>query len=118
MLVRKSYLYINLLIFSIYYHGDHLGSTTLITDESGSVLETTSYTPYGKILSGGRESRYGYEGKEHDEGTGTMPSDRLAYYDFEGNADDSVNSYDGNITGASLKSGQIGQTYEFDSSSD
>jgi RHS repeat-associated protein len=31
-----------------YFHRDHLGSTTTITDESGSVLERMAYEPFGK----------------------------------------------------------------------
>ncbi len=54
----------------IYYHNDHLGSTTLITNQSGSVVENTSYAPFGEILSGGNVSRFDYEGKEFSSGTG------------------------------------------------
>ena len=43
-----------------YYHPDHLGSTTLITNASGSIVEETFYLPFGEILEGGDESRYGY----------------------------------------------------------
>jgi uncharacterized protein RhaS with RHS repeats len=56
-----------------FYHPDHLGSTTLITNESGQVVEETVYEPYGQVLSGGND-RYDYTGKETDLGTG------LAYY--------------------------------------
>ena len=47
-----------------FYHNDHLGSTSVITNESGDVVEQTFYDPYGAILSGGSQSRYNYEGKE------------------------------------------------------
>jgi len=53
----------------IFYHNDHLGSTTLITNESGGVVENTFYEPYGGILSGGTTSRFDYEGKEFSSGT-------------------------------------------------
>ena len=53
-----------------YYMPDHLGSTALITDSSGNEVETTTYSPYGVILSGGNASRYGYESKEYDETVG------------------------------------------------
>lgn len=36
-----------------YYHPDHLGSTTLITDQNGNVVEQTFYSPYGELLGGG-----------------------------------------------------------------
>lgn len=49
-----------------FIHGDHLGSSTVVTNESGDVIENTSYSPFGEVLTGGTASRYGYEGKEHD----------------------------------------------------
>jgi len=48
-----------------YYHPDHLGSTTLITNSSGDLDENTFYLPFGDVLSGGNE-RFGYTGKEKD----------------------------------------------------
>jgi len=51
-----------------YYHPDHLGSTTLITNESGEVIEETSYLPYGELIGGGN-SRYLFTGKEKDANT-------------------------------------------------
>ena len=32
-----------------YYHSNHFGSTTLVTDEHGNVVERVEYTPYGSI---------------------------------------------------------------------
>lgn len=49
-----------------YYHGDHLGSTSLITDASGNLLERSSYFPFGAELEGGGASRYGFTGQEQD----------------------------------------------------
>ncbi|MBI2139005.1 RHS repeat-associated core domain-containing protein [Candidatus Woesearchaeota archaeon] len=54
-----------------FYHPDHLGSTDLVTDESGKKVEKTSYMPFGEVLSGG-ESRFTFTGKEMDKGTGLM----------------------------------------------
>ena len=34
------------------YHFNHLGSTTLITDERGQVIQTFEYNPYGELLDG------------------------------------------------------------------
>jgi RHS repeat-associated protein len=55
----------------LYYHPDHLGSTSLITNDSGGVVENIFYDPYGEmldpygaILLQGTTSRYQYEGKE------------------------------------------------------
>ena len=53
----------------IFYHNDHLGSTSVITYENGSIVEETFYDPYGNILSGGNVSRYAYEGKEYSQFT-------------------------------------------------
>ena len=54
-----------------FYHPDHLGSTTLITNETGDVVEHTTYEPYGAVYSGG-DSKYLYTGKELDQRTGLM----------------------------------------------
>lgn len=59
----------------LYYHSDHLGSTSVITNESGDLIEETFYSPYGAILEGGNASRYYYEGKEF--------SDVVGEYDFD-----------------------------------
>jgi hypothetical protein len=34
-----------------YYHNDHLGSSSVLTNQAGSLVESTSYDPYGKVLS-------------------------------------------------------------------
>ncbi|MBN1645511.1 hypothetical protein JW868_00560 [Candidatus Woesearchaeota archaeon] len=49
-----------------FVHSDHLGSSTVVTDSTGDVVEDTTYAPFGQILSGGEESRYDYEGQEFD----------------------------------------------------
>jgi RHS repeat-associated protein len=48
-----------------YYHPDHLGSTTLITNSSGDVVEETNYKPFGEVLYNGND-RFQYTGKELD----------------------------------------------------
>lgn len=53
-----------------YYHPDHLGSTNVVTDLSGNVVERTEYLPFGAVLEGG-ESRFLFTGKEKDS-TGLM----------------------------------------------
>jgi len=58
-----------------YVHNDHLGSTSVVTDENGDVVEETKYEPYGEVKSGGTESKFGYTGQEKDVETG------LNYYD-------------------------------------
>ena len=47
-------------------HSDYEGSNTLIADVNGNIIENTFYSPYGEILEGGKNSKYGYEGKEYD----------------------------------------------------
>ncbi len=49
-----------------FMHDDHLGSTGAITDSVGTVVEQTTYSPFGEIVSGGELSRFDYEGKEYD----------------------------------------------------
>ena len=40
-----------------YYHPDHLGSTTLVTNQTGDIIEEEFYLPYGDIYFGNEESR-------------------------------------------------------------
>src|SRR3989338_5600606 len=54
----------------LYYHPDHLGSTTLVTNQSGDVVEDDVYLPFGEVYSGIADSRYLFTGKERDAGTG------------------------------------------------
>jgi RHS repeat-associated protein len=62
-----------------YYHPDHLGSTSWITDQGGRVHEHVEYFPYGEVWrepSGDRDGRpasvqrFLFTGKELDEETG------------------------------------------------
>lgn len=54
---------------TLFYHPDHLGSTTLITNSSGSEVQHTNYYPFGLPIYQGT-SRFLYTGKELDPGTG------------------------------------------------
>lgn len=47
-----------------------------------------------------------------------LTDDILAYYKFDSDASDSVNSHDGTVTGATLVSGKIGNAYDFDGMDD
>ena len=57
-----------------YYHPDHLGSTTWVTDESGEPVEYIHYMPYGELWvdqqATGYSERYRFTGKERDSESG------------------------------------------------
>ena len=57
-----------------YYHTDHLGSTSYITDTKANVAQFGAYLPYGELLvdehSSTEEMPYKFNGKELDEETG------------------------------------------------
>ena len=59
-----------------YYHQDHLGSSTLLTDQSGGIVEETAYYPFGyerTTASGGRATEnYKFNQREHDRETGNL----------------------------------------------
>jgi RHS repeat-associated protein len=50
----------------LFFHPDHLGSTSLITNSTGGIVEETFYEPFGAVISGGNQSRFDYTGKETD----------------------------------------------------
>ena len=57
-----------------FFHPDHLGNTSFITDASGEVSQHTEYLPFGEILVDDRpvndKNMYLFKGKELDEETG------------------------------------------------
>jgi RHS repeat-associated protein len=53
-----------------YYHSDHLGSSTVMTNSSGSKVDEIEYLPYGSVETGGSSTKYGYNSKELDFTTG------------------------------------------------
>ena len=57
-----------------YFHSDHLGSTSYITDKDGNITQYDAYLPYGELLvdehSSSEEMPYKFNGKEFDEETG------------------------------------------------
>jgi len=55
-----------------YFHPDHLGSTNVISDSSGTLVETTKYYPFGSVRAGGTEDKYGFTDQELDSETGLM----------------------------------------------
>jgi RHS repeat-associated protein len=59
---------------TFFYHSDHLGSTSYITDDKGNITQYDAYLPYGELLvdehSSSEEMPYKFNGKEMDEETG------------------------------------------------
>ncbi|MDR2979435.1 MAG: RHS repeat-associated core domain-containing protein, partial [Bacteroidales bacterium] len=57
-----------------FYHGDHLGSASWITDARGDAIQHLQYLPFGETRVDQRTSywtsRYSFSGKEKDEETG------------------------------------------------
>ena len=63
---------------SYFYHSDHLGSSSLITDASGAIVQHLEYVPFGETFIDERRSQsswttpYLFSGKEQDEETGLL----------------------------------------------
>lgn len=56
-----------------YQLGDHLGSSNLVLNNTGSLLNREEYTPYGETSFGSfAQKRYRFQGKERDEETGLL----------------------------------------------
>jgi len=49
-----------------YYHSDHIGSISAVTDEQGEVISSAKYSVFGSPLSE-TEERFGFTSKEQDE---------------------------------------------------
>jgi RHS repeat-associated protein len=71
-----------------WYHPDYLGNTELITDAAGRPYQYFLYTPWGEVLETQRQwgdfydTRYQFNGKEHDPETGNYYYG-ARYYDPE-----------------------------------
>ena len=59
---------------TFFYHSDHLGSTSYITDDHANITQYDAYLPYGELLvdehSSSEELPYKFNGKQFDEETG------------------------------------------------
>lgn len=65
----------------LYFHQDHLGSTSLVTDIVGAVVQTTRYMPFGSIYSSsGSLTDVGFTGHRHDSSDGLIYM-KARYYD-------------------------------------
>jgi RHS repeat-associated protein len=71
-----------------FYHSDHLGSSSLITDPTGAIAQHIEYVPFGEIFIDERNSSwytpYLFNAKERDEETG-LTYYGARYYDSNGN---------------------------------
>jgi len=68
---------------TVYFHHDHLGSATLVTDASGKALEETRYMPFGNLRPGAAQlssTAYQYTGQEYDPEIG-LYNYKARYYD-------------------------------------
>src|SRR5258706_12696862 len=54
----------------VYYQNDQLGSASLITNQSGALVEQTTYDPWGVVRQGGVASKFQYTGQEKDQESG------------------------------------------------
>jgi RHS repeat-associated protein len=71
-----------------YFHANHLGSGSLITEKSGGTYQTLAYAPYGEDLVNVRhfpnepyDERYQFTGYERDEETGLSYAVNRYYWD-------------------------------------
>ena len=59
---------------TFFYHSDHLGSTSYITDDKANITQYDAYLPYGELLvdehSSGEDLPYKFNGKQFDDETG------------------------------------------------
>ena len=63
---------------TLFIHGNHEGSSSVVTNVSGGVVERTEYSPYGERLNSS-SVRFGYEAEEHDGVIGDMDFDGRRY---------------------------------------
>jgi len=50
----------------LFIHGNHEGSSSVITNATGQVVKRTEYSPLGEVVAGGGIVRFDHEGKESD----------------------------------------------------
>jgi RHS repeat-associated protein len=64
-----------------YLHSDHLGSTSVTTSITGTVLARQYYTPYGSVRSGGGlPTDIGFTGQRAESGLGSLMYFRARFY--------------------------------------
>ncbi|MFO1499196.1 MAG: RHS repeat-associated core domain-containing protein [Verrucomicrobiota bacterium] len=67
-----------------YYHGDHLGSASVITDSDGALVQESTYYPFGATRHEEKwqdlETHYGFTQKELDEESGLQDFGNRFYH--------------------------------------
>jgi Concanavalin A-like lectin/glucanases superfamily len=103
-----------------YIYGDFKGNVVAVTNSSGQVIERTSYSPTGEVLSGGRQSRFSYEGKESDTGLGYIPLGGLiSYWSFnDGTSDEAIGNNGVAVNASRTSAGIVRDAYSFDGNTD
>ncbi|MEK7806314.1 MAG: RHS repeat-associated core domain-containing protein, partial [Chloroflexota bacterium] len=64
-----------------FYHPDHLGSSNVVTDATGALVELNEHTPYGSLRrhEGPADVRHKFTGQHQDAGTGLVLFPARAY---------------------------------------
>lgn len=62
-----------------FVHNDLLGSSVLVTDSSGNIVDEAFFEPFGQELTSFDGSRFSFTGKEQDEITGEYDFDARMY---------------------------------------
>ncbi|MFA4842752.1 MAG: RHS repeat-associated core domain-containing protein, partial [Candidatus Omnitrophota bacterium] len=70
-----------------YYHSDHLGSSNVISDASGALVQKVEYAPYGAIVSTEPRTARGLSPQ------GTVPENAATHYLFTGKELDATGLY-------------------------
>jgi len=73
----------------LYYHGDHLGSSNVVTDGQGQLVKEMTYYPFGTLRTeyplGAAKTHYGFTGKEEDLESGLQYFEARYYLAHIGN---------------------------------
>jgi RHS repeat-associated protein len=82
-----------------YFHTDGLGSTRVLTDSTGNVLNTYNYNPFGEILnsSGTTNNKYLFAGEQFDSTLGDYYL-RARFYDPNSGRFTRRDSYEGSLS--------------------
>jgi RHS repeat-associated protein len=82
-----------------YFHTDGLGSTRVLTDSTGNVLNTYNYNPFGEILnsSGSTANKYLFAGEQFDSTLGDYYL-RARFYDPDSGRFTRRDSYEGSLS--------------------